>query len=195
MRVSYKRYAPGADIPVRDVLQQRKAAKYFNRETAAAMVCLAQLLQGERLPESTPFYYAKGAVEYEDIGLPALVRASRDHSGKFSSAAFVSEGMAAISPLTQFKVLYNMPLSFIAIEHRLTGDNAVLYGSAAALLLQADHAPGDPVLLGADRVDKEGWVSVGFALLSGRELATLPRNVPGDEAVDLFRLWSEERGL
>ncbi|MCP5103820.1 MAG: hypothetical protein GY950_10600 [bacterium] len=192
MRTAFNSYSLQEEIPVRAYLKKRKLVKYFNRETAAAMVCLGQLLNGESLPPTTPFYYAKGLVEYEDIGLGKLVEASTGDSGGFSQEKFVLQGMSSISPLTQFKVLYNMPLSFVAIEHNLTGDNSVIYSSAAGLILQALHGPPDvPILLGADRVYKDGRVETGFALAEKEEIEKIPPLDPSGEAIDLFRRWHQ----
>lgn len=190
MRVAFNSYSLEEEIPVRSYLKKRKLVKYFNRETAAAIVCLGQLLKGETLAPDTPFYYAKGLVEYEDIGLGKLVEASSDDSGRFSQENFVSRGMSSISPLTQFKVLYNMPLSFVAIEHNLTGDNSVIYSSADGLLLQALHGPpGVPILLGADRVYKDGMVATGFALAKKEEIQKKKFPQPAGEAIEIFRYW------
>lgn len=192
MRVEFNSYSLAEEIPVPGYLKNRKLIKYFNRETAAGIVCVARLLKGETLAPDTPFYYAKGLVEYEEFGLEKLVDACRDGTGRFSQENFISKGMSSLSPLTQFKVLYNMPLSFISIEHHLTGDNAVIYSSASGLLLQALHAPREqPVLLGAGRVYKDGRVETGFALANKEEIQTAPLPQPVDEAIKIFRFWHQ----
>lgn len=196
MKVEFLTFSLEDEIPVGDYLKKRKLVKFFNRETAAAVVCLGRLLGGASLPTETPFYYAKGLVEYEDFGLDTIVAASRGASGSFSQEAFATRGMSSISPLTQFKVLYNMPLSFISIEHQLTGDNSVIYSSAQGLLVQARYAVSElPLLLGAGRVYGDGGVAAGFALASKEEFAKAPLPPDtGDEAVQLFRSWRETLG-
>jgi len=202
MKVEFLTFSLSEEIPVLEYLRTRKLVKFFNRETAAAVVCLGRLLAGESLAPETPFYYVKGLVEYEDFGLDTIVAASRGPSGAFSQQAFASRGMSSISPLTQFKVLYNMPLSFIAIEHRLTGDNSVIYSSAQGLLMHARHSVSEgPLLLGAGRVYRDGSVAAGFALGLKEEFNTAPLppdRGPDGEAIHLFRSWkqqAEEAGL
>ena len=94
---------------------------------------------------ATPFYYATGFIEYEDYGLKSTVEDSVDPAGKFSDRLFIEKGLSRISPLNQFKVLQNMPLCFVSIEHNLHGDNAVVYASAAGLLQHA-RLPGTTTL-------------------------------------------------
>ena len=183
----------GAPIPVQKHIRNRKLVKYFNRETAAAIVACSKLLQGMSLDPQTPFYYETGVMEFEELGLDAIADASLDEQGRFSQRLFVEKGAKAVPPLTQFKALYNMPLSFVAIEHGLTGDNAVLYASARSLLSQAQHAPGQlPVLLGSGKVYANGTVESGFALLDRAELAALPLPPTPGEAIALFAVWAAE---
>lgn len=191
MKIVFKSYLPNEEIPALDYLKKRKLIKFFNRETSAGIVCVAKLLDGGVLPANTPFYYGKAHTAYEDFDVEKLVAASRDETGSFSQEYFVTRGMSNVSPLTQFKLLYNMPLCFISQEHNLTGDNAVIYNSAAGLFIQAIHASGDlPVLLGAGKVHRDGRVESGFALARKEEIEkALPGNI--DEAIDIFRYWHE----
>ncbi|MCP4218232.1 MAG: beta-ketoacyl-[acyl-carrier-protein] synthase family protein [bacterium] len=188
MKTQLDCYAPTDTIPVKTFLKHKKAAKYFNRETAAAVVCLGRLLEETSLAPDTPFYYAKGLVEYEEYGLESIVDNCRDEKGKFSTDNFVNKAMASLSPLTQFKVLFNMPLSFTAIEYGLTGDNAVLYASAGGLLSHALHAPeGLPVLLGTAVVYADGSVEAGFSLGYKEEYEALHLPEPDSDAIEFFR--------
>jgi hypothetical protein len=191
MKAVFDAYPAGAAIPVQQHVKNRKLVKYFNRETAAAVVACSKLLHGLALDPQTPFYYETGVMEFEDLGLDAIANASLDEAGNFSQRLFIDKGTRAVPPLTQFKALYNMPLSFVAIDHGLTGDNAVLYASARGLLLQALHAPGQgPVLLGSGKVGADGTVKSGFALLERDELASLPLPAVQGEAIDLFEAWA-----
>jgi len=189
MQVVYERFAAGEEIPVAKHLKNRKLSKYFNRETAAFIIACDKLLQSPvSIASDTPFYYSMGTVEYEDYGLPAITEASRDSHGHFSATAFATQGMVSVSPLTQFKILYNMPLCFASIEHGLNGDNAVLYSSVQALLQQALCAPGDgPVLLGAGKVHTGGLVECGVALVSRSEVENSPYRQASEEAIHWFR--------
>jgi len=191
MRLVFESYGSGAAIPALDFLQNRKLLKYLNRETMAALVALGRLCDAEPIPREIPCYYATGMLEYEDYGLAEIVAASRDGDGLFSPALFIEHGIAAVSPLNQFKVLQNMPLSFASINYGLTGDNAVLYSAAGALLRQALCAPGQgPVLIGAGKAYRDSRVESAFALVTREELAALPWLDSEEEAVTMFRQWA-----
>lgn len=192
MKVIFESYTPEGTIPVGTYLKNKKLRKYFSRETAAAIVCAAKLLDGVELPPETPFYYATGLIEYEDYGLQYIVEDSTDAAGRFSEKLFLERGLSRISPLNQFKVLQNMPLCFVSIEHDLHGDNAVIYSSAAGLLQHALYAPGDGlILLGAGKVYKTGRAEAGFGLLKKEDIRDSPYlSFPG-EATELFREWAQ----
>lgn len=190
MKIVLDAYAPGERIPVQAHLRNRKLAKYFNRETAAAVVAAARLLNGLSFDCRLPFYYETGVMAYEDLGLDLIADASRDDQGCFSQPRFIENGVRAVPPLTQFKALYNMPLSFVAIEHGLTGENAVIYASARGLLLQALQAPvSTGILIGCGKVFADGGVEAGFALVDKQDIEQSPfLNHPG-EAIEIFRAW------
>jgi len=143
------------------------------------------------LHPETPFYYAAGVMEYEDYGFMELIRRSTGADGQFSQRRFVEEGMPGISPLSQFKVLQNMPSSFAAIEFGLTGDNAVIYTSASGLLLLALHSVSHgPVLLGAGKTYKDGKVDIGFALVKKEEIEDSSFLYGSADAVRMLREWA-----
>lgn len=190
MKLVFTDYAADAEIPALPYLKNRKLLKYLNRETMAAIVALGRLKATVALPAEIPCYYATGLLEYEDYGLAAIVAASRDAAGQFSPERFVRDGIAAVSPLNQFKVLQNMPLSFASINYGLRGDNAVLYATAGALLRQALCAPGaDPVLIGAGKAYRDGRVESAFAVAERAELADSSWLHSEAEGVELFRHW------
>jgi hypothetical protein len=188
----YNEYAPGSEIPILRHLKNRKLAKYLNRESMAAVVAVGELNERAPLTSGVPFYYSTGRLEYEDYGLPAIVAGSRDAAGAFSPGRFVREGIAAVSPLNQFKVLQNMPLSFVSINYGLRGDNAVLYASAAALLAQARCSPSSgPLLLGAGRAHPDGRVESGFALVHESDLEAAPSPAPDEDGLEMLRAWAK----
>lgn len=191
MKIVFETFDLVRQIPVQDYLKNKKLMKYFNRETAAAIVCLGKLTADMLLSADTSFYYATGVIEYEDYGLSAVAAGSQDVKGRFSPAHFISRGMASVSPLTQFKVLYNMPLCFVSIEYGLTGDNAVIYSSAAALIRQARYSSSQQVLMGAGKVYHNGKTESGFALLT-KEEATSFELETDYEAIELFRKLHQE---
>jgi len=190
MKAVFEQYSLQDEIPVRNYLKKKKLAKYFNRESAAAIVCAGKMLDGMNLPSSTPFYYARGVVEFEDYGLEKIVSSCKDENGNFSQERFATDGISSISPLTQFKILYNMPACFVSIEHNLTGDNAVIYASAEGLLACALTAQQEEeILLGAGKVYADGSVVAGFALVSKEEAAASPFLRSQEEAIEIFRDW------
>lgn len=181
----YRHFPGDAEIPVRSHLRNRKLAKYFNRETAALVTCAAVLLDGREIPAATPFAYAMGQVEHEDYGLRTLGDGSRGADDRFCPDAFIATGIAGVSPLTQFKVLYNMPLCFVSIEHGLIGENAILYGTATSDVRSQVECmePAGKVLLGAGHIHHDGSVDVGLALLEGEA-----SRIPWDSDADVLRL-------
>ncbi len=176
------------DIPVLPFLGNRKMVKYLNRETMAAIVAVGRLSGAVPLPQDIPFYYATGMLEYEDYGLRDIVAASADGAGKFSDRRFVEDGIRAVSPLNQFKVLQNMPLSFASINFGLKGDNAVVYSSAGALLRHALCAPGGgPVLIAAGKAYRDGSVESGAAVVSSKWIASSAWAHSEAEGIEIFR--------
>ena len=190
MKLVYNHYAADELIPVHEYVSNRKLIKYFNRETAAALVAAARLLKDISFNPLMPFYYETGVMESEDLGLDMIANLSRDSAGKFSEQDFVEKGIKAVPPLTQFKALYNMPLSFVAIEHGLKGDNGVVYASASGLLVQALHAPVDKgILLGCGKIFADRSVTSGFALVDKEEIKNSPFLTNTLEGFELFKDW------
>ncbi len=188
MKTNYIEFKPEDKIPARQFLKNKKLVKYFNRETAAGIVCLAELLAETQLEESIPFYYETGLVEYEDFGLDNIVEVCEEE-GEFSQKAFVEKGMSSISPLTQFKILLNMPASFISIDNDITGDNAIIYSSASGLLLQALNSNSDSsILLGSGKVKADGTIASGFALIEKEELSAYKHFLNSEaEGIELLK--------
>lgn len=193
MKLNIVHFKADETIPIKAYIKKRKLIKYFNKETAASIVCVAQLLQDTTLNPSTPFYYGMGLIEYEDFGLEEIATLSTDpQTHQFSQQHYIQNAMPSVSPLSQFKVLYNMPLSFVAIEHNLQGDCVVNYANAHSLLIQALYAPTNlPILIGASKVYQDGSVTSGFALLDKSELPS-EKEVEGmQEPIELFYLLQE----
>lgn len=188
----FSRYEPSENIPVDNFLCDRKLKKYFNRETAAAVRGIGLLKEKVELSSEAPFYYATGLIEFEDYGIERIASESIDGSRCFSMENFVNRGITGISPLNQFKILQNMPLCFISIVFGFRGENAVVYSSIGALLLQAMNGPAaGQMIIGAGKTYKDGAVESGFALLERDEIAGLPQIQPTTEAIELFRLIGE----
>jgi hypothetical protein len=199
MKIVFDSYAAAEPVPVQHFIKNRKLVKYFNRETAAALVAAGKLIGTDALDAATPFYYETGVMEYESLGLDAIAAGSIDAAGRFDPQRFVDIGVKAVPPLTQFKALYNMPLGFVAIEHGLCGDNAVVYASARGLMLQALCAPTSAqVLLGCGKVYADAHIESAFVLLADNELKTASRYLDAidenAEAIELFRAWRAAYG-
>jgi len=193
MKLIFESYAADEPVPVAEFVRNRKLMKYFNRETAAAIVAARRLLDQVELVPDTPFYYETGVMEFENLGLEAIAAGSVDAAGLFDQQRFVELGTKAVPPLTQFKALYNMPLSFVAIENALVGDSAVIYASARGLLDQALVAPVDgPVLLGSGKVYADGRVEAAFALPGREDILRQSRRSWEGEAIAMFRQWRNE---
>ncbi len=191
MKILFEAYDRDAPIPIQRHIKNRKLVKYFNRETAAAVVCAARLLDVETLDPATPFYYETGLMEFEDLGLDHIARESVDGDGRFDQRGFALEGARAVPPLTQFKALYNMPLSFVSIEQGLTGDNGVVYASARGLLeLALCASGGETVLLGCGKTHADGRVESGFALVQREALENAPLRDGDMEGIELMRRWA-----
>lgn len=188
MILIHEKFAPGQEIPVGPCLRNRKLIKYFNRETSAFLLAMHRMSQQfpNGLPANLPFYYSTGKVESEDYGLETVYKASIDEQHRFQVKGFVEDGMAKISPLTQFKVLYNMPLCFASIEHKMTGDNAVLYGDVRGLFTQCLCSNSAQVILGAGKSFADGSVQAGCAVATLEELMSSSWRNSTKEAIHFF---------
>lgn len=188
MKIVFNHYDANTAIPVNDYIRNRKMAKYYNREAQAALVSIGMLLENKPIDPCTPLFYAVGIIEHEEFDIKKIAVHSVDESGSFSNKAFIEKGMMQISPLTQFKVLYNMTLCFISIEYGLKGDNAAIYASAAGLINNAVYSDGDAeILIGSGKIYSDGSVDAGFAMLSKNELDELPPFDSHIEAIELFK--------
>lgn len=187
MKMIYKKFELHEDIPVKNVLNNKKLLKYFNREAALGIFSLAELLKDTSISPETPIYYETGINEYEDFGLNAIVDTCLE-DGKFSPQVSVERGLATISPLTQFKILLNMPLCFFSIENNLNGDNAVIYSSASGLLshLYLSEAE-ESIIIGSGKVNHDGSVESGFALIHKDETFKINETFEGKEGIEIFR--------
>lgn len=193
MRIVFDSYELGALIPVQEFVKNKKSAKYFNREAAAAVICASKLFRNSPVSAGTPFYYETGIMEFEDYGLDRIADASLDEYGNFDQRFFVERGAKAVMPLTQFKALYNMPLSLVSIEFGIVGDNAVIYASAKGLLIQALHAPVDNgILLGCGKVHQNGKVESAFAFVDKHEIKDSMFLSFEGEGIEMFRTWHAE---
>jgi len=188
MKTSFCTFKPDENIPVFDYVKNRKLAKYYNRETSAALVALGKIVNDHKISENTPVFYATGLIEYEELGLQKIAEGSKDENKLFSTRCFIEYGLPTISPLTQFKVLYNMTVCFISIEHGLKGENASVYSSAQGLILNSKYYKNnDEQIIGAGKVYSDGTVESGFAIITKSEIKNLNLYNSDTEAIEIFR--------
>ncbi|HNY31286.1 MAG TPA: hypothetical protein PKO15_10405 [Fibrobacteria bacterium] len=158
-------------IPLKEYLRQRKWAKYYDRRSAGALVVVARLLDGRAVEARTPIHWALGDLEFQDYGLESIREHSRDSRGIWSAERFALEGMHSVSPLTQFKVLYNMPLCLASMELGLVGENSVTHGLDEGLLVCAAASRWEgEMILGATRCRADGGIDCVAALARRDEL-------------------------
>lgn len=188
MKHIYTHYKADEAIPVKSHVKNKKMVKYYNREAQAALVSVNKLFDNKVPNTEIPIFYAVGVIEHSEFDIKKVASNSIDDNGNFNNEAFIEKGMMQISPLTQFKVLYNMTLCFISIEYGITGDNAVVYSSAEGLINNALYANEEnEVLIGAGKLYEDGSVSSGFALISKNELEELPTFDSDTEAIEIFK--------
>ena len=192
MKVIFDTYKSNETIAVRKFLKNPKLQKYFNRETAAAVISVSKLMKDIEIDKNTPIYYSMGSVEFESYGLKDIEKASKDINDDFAMDLFAKSGISAISPLTQFKVLYNMTLCFICIENSLRGENGASYSKLSGLILSALCAPFFPILIGAGKQYNNGDIETGFALITKDDISSPELLQSNSEAIELFRKWASK---
>ena len=185
MKKVYLHYSPEEEIPALPYIRKRKLVKYYTRETLAAGLAAAQLLDGEALPSQTPFYYASADTENFDCFREVFEKLSAAGVRTFDAERY----LAFAPPTSQFKIMRNMVPCFVSIENALTGDNNVIVDSASALLYAALTAPGaGPVIIGAGFLHADDSVEAGFALVRPDELAGHPLLGTAAPAIDIFKM-------
>ncbi len=184
MKAVYLHYSPDEQIPALPYIHKRKLVKYYTRETLAAVLAAARLLDGEDIPAQTPFYYASADTENFEFFREVVEKFKTNDVRSFNAKQYLS----FVPPTAQFKIMRNMVPCFVSIENGLTGDNNVIVDSASALLYAALTAPGDgPVLLGAGFLHADDSVEVGFALADPEEFSAHPLLGTGAPAIAIFR--------
>ena len=93
----------------------------------AAREAVTQANARERFaPERIGLFAATGlaAADMDQVG--RLIENSTDDEGKFSCRLFGEKGLAAINPLTSFRILANMPACIVSILEGIKGPNCIL---------------------------------------------------------------------
>ena len=193
VKVIYKKYHAGQDIPVFDHVSKRKLTKYYTRETMAAAVALGELYGEQRPSADTPFFYSTGELEFMDYFREVCNNFSEDEQQMpFSGTYFIEKVMPRLSPLSQFKIMRNMPHCLIALEYGLKGENALFLDSLQGLLYSAKMCEYDgPLLIGAGKLYADGGAESGFAEILPGELDDLPLASPEDDPLAFFKRISQ----
>ncbi len=193
VKVIYKKYHAGQDIPVFDHVSKRKLTKYYTRETMAAAVALGELYGEQRPSADTPFFFSTGELEFMDYFREVCNNFSEDEQQMpFSGAYFIEKVMPRLSPLSQFKIMRNMPHCLIALEYGLKGENALFLDSLQGLLYSAKMCEYDgPLLIGAGKLYADGGAESGFAEILPGELDDLPLTSPEDDPLAFFKRISQ----
>lgn len=193
MKVIYKRYHAVQDIPVFDHVNKRKLTKYYTRETMAAAVALGELYGEQRPSADTPFFYSTGELEFMDYFREVCNNFSEDEQQMpFSGAYFIEKVMPRLSPLSQFKLMRNMPHCLISLEYGLKGENALFLDSLQGVLCSAKMCEHEgPVLIGAGKLYADGGAESGFAEILPEELDELPMASPEDDPLAFFKRRSQ----
>ena len=193
VKVIYKKYHAGQDIPVFDHVSKRKLTKYYTRETMAAAVALGELYGEQRPSADTPFFFSTGELEFMDYFREVCNNFSEDEQQMpFSGAYFIEKVMPRLSPLSQFKIMRNMPHCLIALEYGLKGENALFLDSLQGLLYSAKMCEYDgPLLIGAGKLYADGGAESGFAEILPGELDDLPLASPEDDPLAFFKRISQ----
>lgn len=190
--VVFNSYGPEEKIAVEQFLPDRKMVKYMSREARAALAAAGEVVRATGAGGLTPVYYSTDLAEFENYQVMATARESAGAYGE-TPEEFVTRGLAAVTPLYQFRILQNTPLSLISICLNLTGEHAVTYVEAGSLLLHAlCHPGGEPLLLGAGRTHLDGSTEVGFALAERGRLTASRWLGSREPAVEMFRAWARE---
>ena len=176
-----------------DHVNKRKLTKYFTRETMAAAVALGELYGEQRPSADTPFFYSTGELEFMDYFREVCNNFSEDEQQMtFSGAYFIEKVMPRLSPLSQFKIMRNMPHCLISMEYGLKGENALFLNSLQGLLYSAKMCEHDgPLLIGAGKLYADGGAESGFAEILPVELDDLSLASPEDDPLAFFKLMSQ----
>jgi hypothetical protein len=190
LKLVYKYYASGEEIPFLPHIKNRKLVKYYTRETMAAMVALGELCEGSVLPADTPFFYSSGELKLMDYFKEVCdLFTGEEQQLAFSGSYFIEKVMPRLSPLSQFKIMRNMCYFLCSFELGLKGENALFLDSLQGLLYSARFCEYQgPALIGAGNLYADGASECGFALVSTEELDALTGTANAyDEPLAFFK--------
>ena len=126
----------------------KKLLKLMNRESQLAFIAAQQALDNSGIhhhyiPDRIGLYLGTGLTSGDLENLVPIVENSIDTDGRFSYSFLGTKALNKCNPLLSFKILPNMALSYISIEHNIQGPNMVFNpwsGNAAQTVLAAKRA-------------------------------------------------------
>jgi 3-oxoacyl-[acyl-carrier-protein] synthase II len=118
------------DFNVENYISSKRLLKLMNRESqllaaAADQALKDSMINNEYQPEKTGIFIGTGLTSGELESLIPLVENSIDEEGNFSYKLLGSKAISKCSPLLSFKILPNMPLSYVSILFNIQGQNMV----------------------------------------------------------------------
>ncbi|MDH4262500.1 MAG: hypothetical protein OEV78_05570 [Spirochaetia bacterium] len=127
------------------------------------------------------------------LKIPALITENYSINGKFSPELFNKNFFSKLSPIEQFKVLANLPVSFASIVFGLHGDNVTIYESGRSLVWHGVTTDYQGVfLIGSAKTAIDGSVKAGIAYTSSEELQTSKYFTEDICAIEMFKNWNEQ---
>jgi 3-oxoacyl-[acyl-carrier-protein] synthase II len=126
-------------------VSNKKLLKLMNRESQFAFIAAQQAIAGSGIagacaPERIGAFLGTGLTTGDLDSLVPIVEQSIDPEGRFSYALLGTQALAKCNPLLSFKILPNMALSYISIEHTIRGPNMAFNpwpGNTAQAILEA----------------------------------------------------------
>lgn len=113
-------------------VSEAKLVRLMNRDAQLAVAAARLALQDAGVRSGTTYpseaiglFGATGLAGLPVREVGPLIRVSADSSGNFDLTRFGQAGLKAVSPILSFKILSNMPVSFVSINEDIQGPNAV----------------------------------------------------------------------
>ena len=120
------------DFDPRRFVGESKALRLMNADAALAVAAARLAMRDARLAvdadypgDETALYGATGLAGVPLLDVAPLVRYSADPNGRFDARRFGSVALKRVRPILSFRILSNMPISFVSIFEGLRGPNAV----------------------------------------------------------------------
>ncbi|HLP17612.1 MAG TPA: beta-ketoacyl synthase N-terminal-like domain-containing protein [Bacteroidota bacterium] len=127
------------------LIDNKRLFKLMNRESQLAWIAASRAITDSRIDDRyvknrMGVYLGTGLTSGELDALAPIAEHSVDEEGEFSYRLLGTQALAKCNPLLSFKILPNMALSYIAIEHQAQGPNMVFTpwpGNALQAIVEA----------------------------------------------------------